>query len=360
MFVSYYLLVRALGWLQLVLPKMTIHIERYASAGISCAVAETQGAREEYEDAHVVNVDQQCASMWVLDGHHGASAAQFSGSALTEELGGPVVKGSKLPSDERILQGFRTVDNRLRQYFKSHPDGAKSGSTAVGFLAAQQGDGLFDMKLVNCGDSRGVVLDGSYGFVNDVEASVRSGTAEFVQKGKTEAQTRHKRHHHHHHHQPKSYILETVDHKPANPIERARIEAAGGNIQSCKSGKLHRIDGNLAVSRGFGDFAFKSNRRLSAAEQKVSCSPDVYNVHGLHPGSLVILACDGLWDVMSTEDAAKMVLSKTAAGDAYDLADIANELVEVSLKKKSQDNVTVLLAQLGSLDGSESSSNEST
>eukprot|EP00971_Amphidinium_carterae_P141575 2805083-Amphidinium_carterae.1 len=91
--------------------------------------------------------------------------------------------------------GFRAVDNRLRQHFKAHPKGSKSGSTVVGFLVAQQGrlihlvrcvqrshmlsnhillhssgSGLFDMKLVNCGDSRGVIIDGEHGFAEDVEA----------------------------------------------------------------------------------------------------------------------------------------------------------------------------------------------
>mmetsp|Transcript_19471 Transcript_19471/g.35307 ORF Transcript_19471/g.35307 Transcript_19471/m.35307 type:complete len:345 (+) Transcript_19471:50-1084(+) len=344
MLVSYYLLVLAFGWLQL-LPNMAIHIERYGSAGIQCAVAETQGARQEHEDVHAVNVDQQSASMWVLDGHHGVAAAQFSGSALADELGGPAIKGEKLPSDERILQGFRTVDNRLRQHFKAHPEDSKSGSTVVGFLAAQQGTGLYDMKLVNCGDSRGVIIDGEHGFVDDVEAQVRLGASECIYS-KSEARQKWRPNR-----RKQSFILETMDHKPHNPVERARIEAAGGHVETSK-GKPHRIDGNLAVSRGLGDFAFKSNRRLSPAAQKVSCAPDVYNIHGLHPGSFVLLACDGLWDVMSTEDAARMVLSKTLGQDPQDLADIAKDLVAASLAKKTQDNVTVLLAKLGAPDSS--------
>ena len=41
------------------------------------------------------------------------------------------------------------------------------------------------------------------------------------------------------------------DHKPYNPEEKARIEAAGGNVYQ------DRTQGQLAVSRAFGDFIYK-------------------------------------------------------------------------------------------------------
>lgn len=44
----------------------------------------------------------------------------------------------------------------------------------------------------------------------------------------------------------------TTDHKPDNPRERARIERCGGKVELAEGG-VARVNGNLAVSRGFGD-----------------------------------------------------------------------------------------------------------
>ena len=52
-----------------------------------------------------------------------------------------------------------------------------------------------------------------------------------------------------------------MDHKPGDQLERARIENAGGFVE------FNRVNGNLALSRAVGDFAFKSNQTLPAEDQ---------------------------------------------------------------------------------------------
>lgn len=54
------------------------------------------------------------------------------------------------------------------------------------------------------------------------------------------------------------------DHKPYDDNERRRIEAAGGCVQ------WKRVDGDLAVSRAFGDFQYKTRPDLPAQAQKVT------------------------------------------------------------------------------------------
>ena len=53
----------------------------------------------------------------------------------------------------------------------------------------------------------------------------------------------------------------STDHKPSDPLERERIEKAGGFVE------FNRVNGNLALSRAVGDFAFKSNQSLKAEDQ---------------------------------------------------------------------------------------------
>ena len=61
----------------------------------------------------------------------------------------------------------------------------------------------------------------------------------------------------------------SLDHKPSNEEERARIEQAGGFVE------FNRVNGNLALSRAFGDFAFKSRTELSQEHQMITSKPDV-------------------------------------------------------------------------------------
>ena len=53
----------------------------------------------------------------------------------------------------------------------------------------------------------------------------------------------------------------SVDHKPGDMLERARIENAGGFVE------FNRVNGNLALSRAVGDFAFKNNSSLPPEDQ---------------------------------------------------------------------------------------------
>jgi len=304
----------------------SIHVNSYGSCAFQCAVAETQGLRDSYEDAHAVVFTEESADLWLLDGHHGDAAARLGAPALAKELGS-AMKGDELPSHERISQSFRAVDNQLRQSLKADPDNAKAGSTVVGLLASKQSDGSFKAQLINCGDSRGVIIKGP-------ESPTKAN----------ESKTRARRH-------SNTVIVESIDHKPDHPNEKARIEAAGGSVHANRSEGTARIDGNLAVSRGLGDFRYKNDRRRPAFEQKVTCTPDIYELSDLPNGTIVVLACDGLWDVMTTKKVASLISAMMTSDTAsFTLADIAHHLVSAALKKKSTDNVTVLLAQFGEPD----------
>ena len=77
----------------------------------------------------------------------------------------------------------------------------------------------------------------------------------------------------------------SFDHKPYNQKEQERIVAAGSSVS------MRRVNGDLAVSRAFGDFCYKQAKNVSAAAQAVTVDPD-YVVHDRSGADeFLILAC---------------------------------------------------------------------
>eukprot|EP00439_Symbiodinium_sp_Y106_P000832 s5297_g1.t1 len=163
---------------------------------------------------------------------------------------------NKLPSDKRIQRAFTTVDDRLRSFLcegHSHNPGCNAGCTAVGAMVARNRDGTYAAKLVNCGDSRCVVIHAPEEDEMSA-ATIQVKLPKSLETFRLAAETNWSK--------DSSWlpewpaVVETIDHKPSLWVERARIVAAGGKV--C-GGRRARLDGNLAVSRSLGDFDFKDN-----------------------------------------------------------------------------------------------------
>jgi len=314
-------------------PVELIRVQRRGSAALKCAVAEMQGWRASHEDAHAVRCNDHAADVWVLDGHRGDEAAQNGAEGLEHEFE-EAIKGTEMPSDKRIQKGVEAVDRKLRGQLEDR----HAGSTVVGAFITKESTGSYNAKLVNCGDSRAVLVHGP-----EERKATKAPVAVRLPR------------------QLETYerevcwapdaswlpswpaIVETIDHKPGHPTERARIEAAGGQV--C-GGRKARIDGHLAVSRGLGDFDFKSDPKRPAREQKVSCVPDIYEVQGLQTGALLLLACDGLWDVMTSEEAGSFVRNRLKKDPDADLGAVAAALIRWCLRLETHDNLTVMIVRL--------------
>lgn len=87
----------------------------------------------------------------------------------------------------------------------------------------------------------------------------------------------------------------TVDHKPMQVRELKRIRLAGGTVAN------GRVDSNLNLSRSLGDLHYKRNLKLSPGEQKISPVPDLTFIPLCNEDDFIILACDGIWDVMTEQ-----------------------------------------------------------
>ena len=124
----------------------------------------------------------------------------------------------------------------------------------------------------------------------------------------------------------------SIDHKPNAPYERNRIEQLGGEIRF--DGSDWRIK-ELSLSRAFGDLECKPY---------VSHLPQIYN-HTINiKDKFIILACDGLWDILSNQDAVDFI-NDLLLNPKFN-GNYAKELAEYGFNKGSMDNITVLVYML--------------
>lgn len=87
------------------------------------------------------------------------------------------------------------------------------------------------------------------------------------------------------------------DHKPLLDGEKKRIEKAGGYIED------ERVNGMLNLSRCLGDLDYKQNKKLKQEEQIISAYPDVKVEKISNETEFLIIACDGIWDCLTSQGA---------------------------------------------------------
>eukprot|EP00929_Paragymnodinium_shiwhaense_P074007 TRINITY_DN37840_c0_g1_i2.p1 TRINITY_DN37840_c0_g1~~TRINITY_DN37840_c0_g1_i2.p1 ORF type:complete len:435 (+),score=90.26 TRINITY_DN37840_c0_g1_i2:245-1549(+) len=143
------------------------------------------------------------------------------------------------------------------------------------------------------------------------------------------------------------------DHKPILPRERDRILKAGGYVDM----EEERVCGDLAVSRALGDHEFKEDPGLSPGEQIISCVPELSHTRQTTQDEFVVLACDGVWDVMSSQDVVdffakrlgerRTLASRLESGELR-LSQLTEELLDycISPDLGSSDNMTAILVVL--------------
>ncbi|KAK9804174.1 hypothetical protein WJX73_008581 [Symbiochloris irregularis] len=125
------------------------------------------------------------------------------------------------------------------------------------------------------------------------------------------------------------------DHKPAHEEERARIMAAGGFVSDI--GGVVRVNGNLNLSRAIGDLKYKGNDTLPAKDQIITAQPDIQQITLTPEDRFFVLACDGVWDVMTNQDVVEFVLRQLGEGPGAHPSDIAASLLDACLASNPRD-----------------------
>lgn len=150
------------------------------------------------------------------------------------------------------------------------------------------------------------------------------------------------------------------DHKPQDPSEYDRIRQAGGWVEA--DGDMYRVNGDLNLSRALGDLEYKRDIERSVGAQIISGQPDVVRVHKQPEDEFLIIACDGVWDVLSSQSAVDFVrerfgdrdsLPDRLNNDKVQLSSIASDLLDTCLSPDLEeteglggDNMTAIIVKL--------------
>ncbi|RZR76178.1 hypothetical protein BHM03_00000806 [Ensete ventricosum] len=124
------------------------------------------------------------------------------------------------------------------------------------------------------------------------------------------------------------------DHKPACSKERKRIEALGGHVYD------GYLNGLLNVARAIGDWHINGMKDRDGSGP-LSAEPEVMKMWLTEDDEFLILGCDGIWDVFLSQNAVDFARRKLQ--EHNDPAACCKELVDEALKRKSSDNLAVVL-----------------
>ncbi|CAF5049275.1 unnamed protein product [Rotaria sp. Silwood1] len=271
--------------------------------GQSFAFAGMQGWKTSNEDfhKHLVPIDDQIWKLWsyfaIFDGHNGTDTAINAVNLLDKYLIDAFNQVGNNPNNELIHtssfhrnQLFFFIKKNFLQLDKhlSNLVNDQSGSVCISCLI-----GPTYIYLINLGDSRGIIIS------NDGQV-----------------------------------LTSTKDHKPNVEQEEKRIKKAGGRITHFEN-DVPRVESKLAVSRTLGDY--------SLDKHLIPASPDIIQYSTKSLASFVIIACDGIWDVMNNEQVALFVSQKAINTS---IKDIASQLLDHCLNLGTTDNMSVYIIKI--------------
>jgi len=127
----------------------------------------------------------------------------------------------------------------------------------------------------------------------------------------------------------------TEEHTAALPSERARVEAAGAEVSATADGKL-RVGGIIQVTRCIGD---RPLRKLGLTSE-----PQLHSFTPTADDKALILASDGLWDVMPPARVLHCCNNTAKSPDMF-----AKRLLTEALDRGTDDNTSIVVVFLQDL-----------
>ncbi|XP_072952285.1 probable protein phosphatase 2C 62 isoform X1 [Typha angustifolia] len=250
---------------------------RHVRHGYHLVKGKSTHPMEDYLVADFRQVDGHELGLFaIFDGHLGHDVPDYLRSHLFENI----LKEPDFWSDPEsaITKAYKLTDSKI---LEKAVELGRGGSTAVTAILI---DGE-DLVVANIGDSRAVIS--------------KNGVAEQL----------------------------STDHEPDK--ERKSIEDKGGFVSNLP-GDVPRVDGQLAVARAFGDRSLKAH---------LSSEPAVVREVIDDETESLILASDGLWKVISNQEAV------SAIKDIKDPQAAAKHLTEEALTKKSKDDISCIVVK---------------
>ncbi|XP_013104999.2 probable protein phosphatase CG10417 [Stomoxys calcitrans] len=137
----------------------------------------------------------------------------------------------------------------------------------------------------------------------------------------------------------------SLDHKPEDDEESARIVKAGGRVTLDG-----RVNGGLNLSRALGDHAYKMTADLPAEEQMISALPDIKKLVISPEDEFMVLACDGIWNFMTSDEVVEFVRLRLK-DENKKMSEICEELFDACLAPNTLgdgtgcDNMTAVIVR---------------
>ncbi|KAL8032090.1 hypothetical protein ABFX02_13G071800 [Erythranthe guttata] len=254
-------------------------MSKYITHGYHLVEGKSTHPMEDYVFAQFKEVgDNELGLFAIFDGHLSREVPDYLKSHLFNNiLNEPDFWTA---TENAIRRAYRITDTTILDKAK---DLGKGGSTAVTAILIN----CHKLVVANVGDSRAVIC--------------KNGVAKQL----------------------------SVDHEPEK--ERDTIENKGGFVTKFP-GDVPRVDGQLAVARAFGDKSLKEH---------LSSEPDVVVEVIDDETEFIILASDGIWKVMSNQEAVNCIR------DIKDAKKAAKRLNEEALARRSSDDISSVVVRFG-------------